>query len=898
MIAVRGSAPCPTVPRELWLVAQEHAHTDLAPAPVEVHNEPQMPYRPGKGRRSHNGYGNGNRRRGSFAARLAVTRSHKQKHASPGLGPVIVVLLIAVMTIASTSVIAIGGVAGMAIAVLDEGLPDVRAFRDLGFSQPTRILDRTGKTELARFYEERRNVVEFDEIPLFVLDATTAVEDDTFWDNLGFDLEATLNAFAQEAVGGGERGGASTITQQLVRARLLPPQVVEQDNTQEGLYTRKAKELIQAYKLTQAFPGEQGKKDIITAYLNEIFYGQNSYGIAAAADVYFGKRLGELTVSEAALLAGLPQAPSLLDPYKFAKREKVGPKRGKGMRQTRLVVPTCGSVPKPKCRESAPIIRRNFILRRLADGKGRWTVLDEEQLKAALDEPVVLKPPRARRWKAPHFVSALIPELQRIIADRDPIQRGGYKVLTTLDMRAQRLGENVIRAGAVLPNVGSTQFYRLLDKLKLRKDASWIERLRGSNLRNGAMVALDYRSGDILAYVGSAGYYRKKTPQFAPQVDHIGGSYRQPGSAWKPILYATGIDTERLTAATFLLDKQEQFGPGWTPRNADGQYRGPIKVRDAIQQSLNVPAIRALQRVGIANVRRYAVKAGFSFLGGNDKMLDEASLAGALGTVEVRPLDMTSAFGAFGNSGKVTQPRYVLKVVAPDGEVIYEAGKPNTRQVWKPSTAFIMADILSGNTNRAVNPAWGAVFELHNTRDRSRREAAVKTGTTNELRDYSTYGFLPMPKNKKQPALAVGVWYGNSDSSSPNLGLLRYSMDNAGQTWVAFVREYMNGKPAPRFKRPKSVVRGPIMGAGGTELYIQGTQPGGRRQVDRTVPIVPTTTPESSGSTGAGRDDSSDSRGSSTPQRRRGEPDGPAPAPTCQPGSTTVPRGCYIPGPG
>ena len=138
-----------------------------------------------------------------------------------------------------------------------------------------------------------------------------------------------------------------------------------------------------------------------------------------------------------------------------------------------------------------------------------------------------------------------------------------------------------------------------------------------------------------------------------------------------------------------------------------------------------------------------------------------------------------------------------------------------------------MADILEGNTNRAVNPAWGEVFEMHNTRDGSRREAAVKTGTTNDLKDYSTYGILPMPENKKQPALAVGVWYGNSDSSSPNLGLLRYSLDNAGRTWVAFVRDYMNNKPAPDFKRPKGVVVGP-----GGELYIQGTQPGGPRQVD------------------------------------------------------------------
>jgi penicillin-binding protein 1A len=808
---------------------------------------------------------------------------------------VVLIALVLCVAIASVAVVAAGGVVGtvgVTISTLEEGLPDVRAFRDLGFSQPTRVFDRTGKTELARFYEVRRDVVTFEEIPVSVLDTTTAVEDGTFWENPGIDMAATLNALAQEAAGGSERGGASTITQQLVRARLLPADVTAQDDTQEGLYIRKAKEIIQAYKLTQAFPGEEGKKAIITAYLNEIFYGQNAYGIAAAADVYFGKELSELTIAESALLAGIPQAPSVLDPYKYAKREKVRKKNGRTT--TRLIVPTCGSEPKPNCRESAPIIRRNFALRRLADGHGRWTTLSEEQLKAALDERVVLRPPRAHRWKAPHFVNALVPELESIVADHGPIRKGGYRVITTLDLAAQRLGERVVKAGAVLPNLPLPQYEMQLKRLRLRRDDGWISNLRGSNLRNGAMVAMDYRTGDILAYVGSAGYYRKASPRFAPKVDHIGGSHRQPGSAWKPIIYATGIDTERLTAGSYLLDRQEQFGPGWTPRNADGTYRGLITVRKALQESRNIPAIRALQRVGISTVRQYAVKAGFTFLGGNDRMLDEASLAGALGTVEVRPLDMTAAFGAFGNGGKVTRPRHILKVYDSEGELIYDARKPTWERVWKPATAYIMADILQGNTNRAINPAWGEVFELHNTQDGSRRVAAVKTGTTNELRDYSTYGFLPAPKSKKRPALAVGVWYGNSNSSSPNLGLLRYSMDNAGQTWVAFVREYMKGKAAPNFKRPKGVVTAAGPGPGGRELYVRGTQPGAPRQVDTQTFQVTPTTPGSNGSTGTQTGDPTGGRdGPSKP--RGGGGGGPAPAPTCQPGFTDRPRGCVIP---
>ncbi len=798
-----------------------------------------------------------------------MSRPRSRKPADSGAGAILVValvLVVSVLGVVSMGAIAGGGAAAVTIAALEQDLPDVQEFQDLDFSEPTRIMDRRGKVELARFWDERREVIDFEDIPPLILDATTATEDDTFWDNPGFDLEATVNAFVT-AASGGDRGGGSTITQQLVRARLLPEDVVTGDSTTEGLYLRKAKELLQAYKLTQAFPGEEGKRAIITAYLNEISYGTAS-GIAAASELYLGKKLTELTVSEAALLAAIPQSPSVLYPWaKDAKGrytnvvKESGNKRTKaGKRHVRFVLKTCPDED-TSCVDTTLVQRRDYILGRLRDGKGRWTTLSDEQYQAALDEKIVIKKPKASTWKAPHFVNALLPELNLILADRDPIQSGGYTVITTLDMRAQDIGERVIQAGAVLPNLPLPLYYQQLDRLRLRRDASWISRLRGSSLRNGAMVAMDYRTGDILAYVGSAGYYRKATPKFAPKVDHVGSSHRQPGSAWKPIVYATGIDTERLTAGTYLLDKQEMFGPGWTPKNADGVYRGYIRVRDAIQQSLNIPAIRALQTVGISTVRKYAVKAGFTFLNGNEKMLDQAGLAGALGTVEVRPLDMTATFGAFGNEGKVTKPRYILKVLGPDGQVIYEAGKPITKQVWKPATAYIMADILDGNTNRAVNPAWGAVFEMRNTRDGSRREAAVKTGTTNELRDYSTYG----------------------DSTSPNLGLLRYSLDNAGRTWAAFVRDYMNDKPAPTFKAPKGVVVGP-----GGELYVQGTQPGGPRQVDPATPPV-STTPESSSSS-AGSDEP-------TPRSRPGggNDDGPLPAPTCRPGFTSKPPGCAIP---
>jgi membrane peptidoglycan carboxypeptidase len=809
------------------------------------------------------------------------------------------ILMVAGVTVVSAGAIVVGGAAGVTLATLEEGLPDVRAFRDLDFAEATVLYDRKGKTELARFWEERREVVEFEDIPPLMLDATTATEDDTFWSNPGVDLEATINALVTEAGGGGGRGGGSTITQQLVRARLLPEDVIEAGlATKEGQYIRKGKEILQAYRLTQAFPGSEGKEEILTAYLNEISYGA-AQGVAAAADIYLGKDLNELTLSEAALLAAIPQEPSNLYPWatnakgKYANvaKEKVRGKRNKkGKTRTRLIIRDCYEKG-GECTNTELVDRRNFILRRLRDGFGRWTPVSEDQYQEALREKIIIKPNKPATWQAPHFVQAVLPELGLILADRDPIKVGGYKVTTTLDMKAQRLAERYIEAGAVIPNLPISKYSAAIRKNKLGRETGWISKLRGLNLKNGAMVAQDYRTGDVLAYVGSAGYYKRETPKMNPKYDHVGQGHRQPGSAWKPILYATGIDTERLTAGTFLLDKREQFSPGWTPQNADRTYQGPIKVRDAIQKSLNIPAIRALQRVGSSNVRKYAVKAGFTFLNGNNKMLDQAGLAGALGTVEVRPLDMTAAFGAFGNGGKVTEPRYILKVEAPDGRVIYRAGKPITTQVWKPTTAYIMADILKGNTNSSVNPAWGAVFEMRNTRNGARREAAVKTGTTNQLKDYSTYGILPMPKKKNQPALAVGVWYGNSDSASPNLTRPIYSLDNAGRTWAAFVREYTKGKPAPSFNRPKGVVTGTTYGGGGSELYINGTQPGGKRQVDTSVPRAPAATaaPGSAGSNSGG------GGSSTTTKPRGGGGGGNSPAPTCRPGTTDKPAGCVIP---
>ena len=815
-----------------------------------------MPYRPQKRRDSRTG--TGPHHRGSFAARLALKRSKKKRRQGssgpPAIIAVLLILMVSVVSVASAVVITAGGAAAVTLSQLEEGLPNPRSFRDIDFNEQSVMYARDGKTKLAEFWSDRRDVIDrFEEIPRMVLDATTATEDDTFWTNPGVDLQATLSALVGEAAGGSGRGGGSTITQQLVRAVLLPQDVLEnQFASDEGLYTRKAKEIIQSYRLTQAFPGEKGKQDIITAYLNQIPYGGAVHGIKAAADVYLGKDLEELTLAEVALLAAIPQEPANLYPY--AKNRKGGysnvtrVKSGSGKKKkVKLVLKQCGD--NPKCTDTEIVRRQHFILDRLADGKGRWYKPTVQQVEQAKAERIFIKKETGVQYKAPQFVNAAYREVQQILGnDFDPIDVGGYTIKTTLDWKAQVLGQNLIWAGAVAPNLPASQMYAGIKARGLGRETSWIQRLRGLGVYSGALVAMDYNTGDLLAYVAAPpGYYKKnKNPRVDTQYDHIGLAKRQPGSSWKPIVYASGIDTGALTAASVLLDIATPFGgkndegQQWVPKNAESTDSGPIAVRDALQQSLNVPAIRALHRTGVKTVRKYAVKAGYEFI---------PSLSGSVTRLSTWPAwpgpSARSKYGRWtwsrpsvpsATMARSRVPATSSRSRDPGARSSTRPASRSTTQVWSPQTAYIISDILKGNADPSENAAWANTFAMYNTKNGSRRELAVKTGTTNNLKDYSTYGFLPRPNKENQPALAVGVWYGNSNSRAPNItNPVIYSMANAGETWHAFVSRYMKGKPAPTFKPPKSgVVTASVRTPAGTrrELFIRGTQPGGSKQVD------------------------------------------------------------------
>ena len=752
----------------------------------------------------------------SFRPRRDAARGHVKTIVATGL---VAVALVVSAIVGATSLATVA-----AVKILSDGLPDPATLTHLSFAQPTVVFDRTGKIQLGRFQQEQRRVVTFDEVPRLVLDATTTAEDRTFWQNGGFDPGAIIAAAADNASGAGPERGASTITQQLVRARLLPTDVVAPGADR---YIRKAKELIQANRLTEAFPGETGKQYIIAAYLNEIFYGHDAYGIAAAAQIYFGvSDLAKLTPAQAALLAGLPKSPSTLDPYRYAQPDKDG----------HLVVPNT----------APPVVRRDWILSNLAGS--RWTSLTPTELAAAIAEPVVLAGQTPLQYLAPQFTWQIRRQLDSIIGSGPSVDTGGYQVVTTLDWADQQQAERWLAAGAIAPNLPAKASAKLLAELKIpTSDRGWIAALRGKDLHNGALVAIDYRTGDVLAYAGSAGYYRDDlaSRKFEPKYDAAGDGARQPGSAWKPIMYATAFDMKKLTPGSLLLDIATQFGGGrggWAPHDADQLERGPVLVRKALQYSLNLPAIRVLERVGNQAVADKAEAFGIRFTGGKTAFL-QAGLAGALGTVEVRPLDLTSAYGAIANGGAHVPTRMILEVRDASGKVIYHAPDPRPTQVVSPQAAYLVTDILAGNTDPKQNPIWAAPLELRNGPGHRHRPAAAKTGTASDARDLATYGYVAAPSDPTAPALAVGLWMGNSDHSMPRAKNPAISLTAAAPLWHAFVRDVTSRMPIAQFQRPRNIVSasidawsggrpGPWTRARTTELFIAGTQPGGNHAVD------------------------------------------------------------------
>jgi membrane peptidoglycan carboxypeptidase len=775
----------------------------------------------------------------SLARRQRQRRLGDRRRGGSGAGRTVASIAIAIPLFLFGTFVLVG-LLGFATVVVgynhfSQGLGDPKQILDnLSFDQQTRIMDRTGTVELARLGTVKRDLVTFDEIPPELIDATTAIEDKTFWENAGFDPVGIISA-GIDTLRGTPRG-ASTITQELVRARLLP-----QTAKPMSLYERKIKEIIQSIRLTQEYRGVAGKQAIMTAYLNQNFYGNNSYGVAAAAQSYFGKSLKDLDLAQMAILAGIPQSPTTYDLMRNAVQQCSVPAATIDdcpAGDVQLVVPA----------DSTIVQRRDYILELM---KTRSPLSGSKhtpaEYEAAKSEPVILATPTPQAWKAAQFVWQVRSELGAILCGPDQadscekVDTGGYTVTTTLDWSMQQTLERWLEAVARAPNEKNTD--ALLTQLKIPKSSwSWIKALKGENVNDAAGGIVDARTGEVYAYAGSAGYGLAGNSRFQPQFDVLSDGYRQPGSAIKPIDYSIGINDHTMTAATMFMDVVTNFGTSakpYTPQQADGKERGPVRLREALEFSLNIPAIKAGYVNGLDHQFVRTKDFGLAYRSGTVPVISES-----IGTLGVHPIDMLTAYSTIANGGQREDRQMILDVTDSTGQHVWAPSDAPTKptQVISPQAAYIITDILAGNTDKSQNPFWAqwAIYD-----GKTRREAAYKTGTTDDNRDVDAYGFLAPPKDPKAPQLVAGVWLGNSDNSAMKKVL---SLEASAPLWSSIMTEVSKGMPLASFasSRPGGLTQtkidaysgmlpGPFTTKTVSEWFIAGTAP---TQVDDTkVPV-------------------------------------------------------------
>ncbi len=739
------------------------------------------------------------------------------------------------------------GAAGAVAAVglytsFSAGLPDPTQLEQMQLIQQSVVLARDGTTQLATFGTENRTVLEFKDIPAKIVDATTAVEDNTFWENSGFDPVGIL-ASGIDALRGHARGG-STITQQLVRQRLLTDNGTAQTQT---TFSRKIKEIIQSIRVTQAYPGVEGKQRIIRAYLNQNYYGNDSYGVAAAVRGYFGidltdpKQAAKLTLAQAAIIAALPQAPDYYDLVQNAQQvctsDPTLDPTDSNCKTTALEVP-----------QDSPIVqRRNAVLDLMAQDRTPLLTAAGQQptaadFAAAKQEPVILASQKTRAWLASQFVYQVRKELATQICgagvDTCPVlERGGLTIVSTLDYRIQRIAAKWVQAATIVPHAKNPA--AKASALKVPYQA-WIKNLVNKSLYNGALIAEDYQTGQIIAYVGSAAADDptvKATKKLQPQFDVLADGWRQPGSSFKPIMYATGIADRYFTAASVFMDVAADMGGGYIPTDADLLERGPVRMQDALRFSLNIPAVKALSLIGVPRVQTQAEAMGINFQNGQVK----AGLSFALGVAEVHGKDLVRAYGTIADGGKLAPQTTLLKVTDPSGTVLVDntdTSKVDATEVLNPAAAYIITDTLAGNTQPSVNPFWGK-FEIKSSSGHH-RPATLKTGTNNDAKDLNAWGYIGAPsaadRKKGEYALAVGAWNGNSDNSlvAPASDPL-FSLNVPTYVWQGFLQEVTRSWSINGFIKPGGLDQAAVDAFTGqlpagkdptvTQLFLPGTAP-------------------------------------------------------------------------
>jgi len=600
-------------------------------------------------------------------------------------------------------------------------LPRPEKFTERAFIESTKIYDRTGETVLYELYgEEKREIISLNDMPEHLKQAVISTEDARFFSHHGIDFWGILRSIKINLGLGKATYGGSTISQQLIRSTFL---------TLEKSVKRKIREIILTIELERRYSKDQ----ILEWYLNQIPLGINIYGVEAAAQTYFNKPAKELTLAESAILAASIKAPSYYSPFGNHLDELLG--------------------------------RKDYVLDRMAQ---EGYIIQEQADEAKQVELEFSKV--AQTIKAPHFVF-YVEEYLFENYGKNFLEEGGYKVYTTLSWELQQAAEKAIEEN--------------------------VERNKKYNAHNAALVAIDPKTGEILAMVGSADWFGESYPEgcdLTPEVDCLFdpdvnvATYRigrQPGSAFKPFVYVTafqnGYDDEYI-----VIDEKTNFGvwggEEYIPHNYDGLFRGPVTLRQALGQSLNVPSVKVLvDLAGIQESINTAKKCGITTL------KESASFYGpalVLGGGEVRLLDMVSAYGVFAAEGKRYPPISILRIEDSEGNII-EQKKKTPKRVLEEEAVRLLNDILSDNEARAPMFGYNSSLYFPNY------QVAAKTGTTNNYKDAWTIGYTPN--------IAVGVWAGNNNNAEM---AKKPSITIAGPIWRAFMIEALSKFPNESFTPP------------------------------------------------------------------------------------------------
>ncbi len=708
-------------------------------------------------------------------------------------------------------------VAIMAVFIyLSKDLPKITSLKDYHPSIITTVHSDDNR-KIAEFYKERRVVVPLERIPLQLQQAFIAAEDARFYKHQGIDLFSILRAFFKNLEAGTIVQGGSTITQQVTKSFLLTP---------ERSYERKIKEAILAYRIDKTF----SKEDILYLYLNQIYLGHGAYGVQAAAENYFAKSVEEMNLAECAMMAGLPQAPSRYSPFHYPEKAK--------QRQVYVLnrMQSEGYISNVEASEAINLAldiqpRRNWYLEKVpvytedirryvekkygekalyTEGLKIYAAVNIEQQKIAraeiqkglraldrrqgyrgplkklkseevedfsqeIEQELVLQPPAAG-VTTKGIVLAVDDK-----AGKTTVRMGNQRgVIDIDDMRWARKPNpevayyqaKVKRPGQVL-SVGDVIQVRV--KEKGPKEDLWLLELDQTPEVQAALVCIEAGTGLVKVMVGGRDFLQS-------QFNRATQSRRQPGSAFKPIIYSAALDNG-YTPATLIIDspivfKDEEHDFTWKPKNYGKRFYGPTLMREALAKSRNVVTIKILQEIGIDTVLQYAGK-----LGVESELSRDLSMA--LGSSGMSLLEIVQAYSVFANQGYLVQPAFITKIEDRSGNILEEMNPIREKAIEK-STAYIMTSLLEGVVKYGTGQRVRAL----------KRPVAGKTGTTNNLYDAWFVGYTPR--------YITGVWVGYDQERS--LGRGETGSRAASPIWLGFMQKILEKEPIRVFQVPEGVV--------------------------------------------------------------------------------------------